>query len=102
MLRSEGNWGEYGLSKAAVNCYTIELGRRYRATQDLTIFCIWLYFVLDREFKMSLNPKLSRFPKITSTSCSPGFIETDLTRGFVARSSKTPQEMGMRTAEMVR
>merc|ERR1712107_744623 len=25
--RSEGNWGEYGLSKAAVNCYTIELGK---------------------------------------------------------------------------
>ena len=42
-----------------------------------------------------------RFPKITSTSCSPGFIETDLTRGFATRSGKTPQEMGMLTAEMV-
>jgi len=66
--RSEGSWGEYGLSKAAVNCYTIELGKR--------------------------------FPKITSTSCSPGFIETDLTRGFATRSGKTPQEMGMLTVEM--
>jgi len=66
--RSEGNWGEYGLSKAAVNCYTIELGKR--------------------------------FPHITSTSCSPGFIETDLTRGFATRSGKTPQEMGMLTVEM--
>ena len=27
--RSEGSWGEYGLSKAAVNCYTIELGKRF-------------------------------------------------------------------------
>ena len=27
LCRSEGNWGEYGLSKAAVNCYTIELGK---------------------------------------------------------------------------
>jgi len=68
-IRSEGNWGEYGLSKAAVNCYTIELG--------------------------------NRFPKITSTSCSPGFIETDLTRGFATRSGKTPQEMGMLTVEMI-
>merc|ERR1712013_461780 len=68
--RSEGNWGEYGLSKAAVNCYTIELGKR--------------------------------FPHITSTSCSPGFIETDLTRGFATRSGKTPQEMGMLTVEMGR
>jgi len=67
-IRSEGNWGEYGLSKVAVNCYTIELGRR--------------------------------FPKITSTSCSPGFIETDLTRGFATRSGKTPQQMGMLTVEM--
>merc|ERR1712203_1037790 len=66
--RYEGNWGEYGLSKAAVNCYTIELGKR--------------------------------FPHITSTSCSPGFIETDLTRGFATRSGKTPQEMGMLTVEM--
>merc|ERR1712130_759754 len=37
-IRSEGNWGEYGLSKVAVNCYTIELGRRfpvYLMTGDL-------------------------------------------------------------------
>ena len=106
LCRSEDNWEDYdwdweGISKAAVNCYTIELGRRYLATQEPTIFRNQLYFVLDREFKILLNPKLLRFPKITSTSCSPGFIETDLTRGFVARSSKTPQQMGMLTVEMV-
>ena len=89
LCRSEGNWGEYGLSKAAVNCYTIELGKRYHATQ------------LDPIYQMLLNLKISRFPKITSTSCSPGFIETDLTRGFATRSGKTPQEMGMLTVEMV-
>ena len=33
VCRSEGNWGEYGLSKAAVNCYTIELGKRFEPTQ---------------------------------------------------------------------
>ncbi len=28
-------------------------------------------------------------------SCSPGFIETDLTRPFTERSGKTAEEMGM-------
>jgi len=55
--------GAYGLSKAAVNCYTMVLA--------------------------------NSFPKITSTSCSPGFVETDLTQGFATRSGKTPAEMGM-------
>merc|ERR1711910_162758 len=27
--RSEGSWGEYGLAKAAVNCYSLELARRW-------------------------------------------------------------------------
>jgi len=61
--------GEYGLSKAAVNSYTMELGRR--------------------------------FPSLTCTSCSPGFIETDLTRGFATGSGRTPQEMGMLTVDQV-
>ena len=26
---SEGNWGEYGLSKAAVNCYTLALANKF-------------------------------------------------------------------------
>ena len=38
---------------------------------------------------------------ITANAIAPGFIETDLTRGFATRSGKTPQEMGMLTAEMV-
>ena len=92
VCRSEGNWGEYGLSKAAVNCYTIELGKRFDPAQDLYV---------RPDLKMLLNEKMFRFPKITSTSCSPGFIETDLTRGFATRSGKTPQEMGMLTVEMV-
>ena len=58
--RSEGSWGEYGLSKAAVNCYTVELGRR--------------------------------FPSITSTSCSPGLIATDLTTAFNMSGKKSPAE----------
>ena len=32
---------------------------------------------------------------MTCTSCSPGFIETDLTRGFATASGRSPQEMGM-------
>ena len=32
-------------------------------------------------------------------SCSPGFIETDLTRPFAERSGKTPAEMGMLPVE---
>ena len=61
--------GAYGLSKAAVNCYTMVLA--------------------------------NRFPKITSTSCSPGFVETDLTQGFATRSGKTPAEMGMISVDQV-
>ena len=59
----------YGVSKACLNVYTMELARR--------------------------------FPKMLINSCTPGFIETDLTRGFATRSGKTPQEMGMLTVEMV-
>ena len=58
--RMEGSWGEYGLSKAAVNCYTVELGHR--------------------------------FPSITSTSCSPGMIATDLTAAFNMSGKKSPEE----------
>jgi NAD(P)-dependent dehydrogenase (short-subunit alcohol dehydrogenase family) len=67
---SEGNMGDYGLSKAAVNCYTMALARQ--------------------------------FPRLTITSCTPGFIETDLTRGFATKAGKTPAEMGMLGTEKVK
>lgn len=58
----------YGLSKAAVNAYTLHL--------------------------------VKRFPNLLINSCTPGFIETDLTKIFAAKSGKTPAEMGMLTPEM--
>lgn len=39
------------------------------------------------------------YPKLKVNSCSPGFIETDLTRPFAEGSGKTPAEMGMLPVE---
>ena len=39
------------------------------------------------------------YPKLIVNSCSPGFIETDLTRPFAAGAGKTPAEMGMKPVE---
>jgi len=64
---SESGMGAYGVSKACVNAYTMELSRR--------------------------------FPNLLINSCTPGFIETDLTRPMAERSGKTPEEMGMLSAE---
>ena len=36
---------------------------------------------------------------ILINSCTPGFIETDLTKPFAARSGKTGQEMGMKSTD---
>jgi len=63
--RSEGSWGEYGLAKAAVNCYSLELARR--------------------------------LPKITVSSCTPGYIATDLTKDYLTKAGKTAKEAGMKT-----
>ncbi len=30
-------------------------------------------------------------------ACTPGFIETDMTRGFAEQSGRTPKEMGMKS-----
>jgi len=38
-------------------------------------------------------------PSIHMNSCSPGFIETDLTRPFSEKSGRTPSEMGMLPVE---
>ena len=36
-------------------------------------------------------------PNLIINSCTPGFIETDLTKPFATEQGKTPQEMGMKT-----
>ena len=64
---SQEGMGAYGLSKACVNAYTLELAKR--------------------------------FPTLLINSCTPGFIETDLTRPFADKSGKTPEEMGMLPVE---
>ena len=38
-------------------------------------------------------------PKLTINACTPGFIETDLTRPMAETKSKTPAEMGMKSPE---
>ena len=38
-------------------------------------------------------------PKLTVNACTPGFIETDLTRPMSEANSKTPAEMGMKSPE---
>ncbi|MEH6570035.1 MAG: SDR family NAD(P)-dependent oxidoreductase [Halioglobus sp.] len=56
----------YGLSKACVNAYTINLARSY--------------------------------PTMRINSCTPGYIETDMTRPFATASGSSPDEMGMKPA----
>jgi len=57
----------YGVSKAALNAYTVELARKH--------------------------------PNLLINSCTPGFIETDLTRPMAEKAGKTPEEMGMKKTE---
>jgi len=38
-------------------------------------------------------------PNLTINACTPGFIETDLTRPMAEANSKTPAEMGMKSPE---
>jgi len=61
------NDSAYGLSKACLNAYSIELAKKY--------------------------------PNLLINSCTPGFIETDLTKGFAQRSGKSPAEMGMKSPD---
>lgn len=60
-----GSGSSYGLSKACVNAYTIDLARSY--------------------------------PALRINSCTPGYIETDMTRPFAAASGQSPDEMGMKS-----
>jgi NAD(P)-dependent dehydrogenase (short-subunit alcohol dehydrogenase family) len=36
-------------------------------------------------------------PKLRINACTPGFIETDMTRGYAKSQGKTPAEMGMKS-----
>ncbi len=40
-------------------------------------------------------------PDLTVNACTPGFIETDLTRPMAVASGKTPSEMGMKSPKRV-
>ena len=40
-----------------------------------------------------------RYPKLTINACTPGFIATDMTRGYVSAQGKTAAELGMKTPE---
>jgi len=57
----------YGISKACLNAFTIELARKH--------------------------------PDLLINSCTPGFIETDLTKPIADRMGKTPADMGMKSPE---
>ena len=37
------------------------------------------------------------YPHLAINACTPGFIETDMTRPMAVRSNKTPKEMGMKS-----
>ena len=40
-----------------------------------------------------------QYPDLTVNACTPGFIETDLTRPIAVAGGKTPAEMGMKSPE---
>ena len=45
---------------------------------------------------------LTRLPNITVSSCTPGYIATDLTKDFLVKQGKTAKEAGMKTpAEVI-
>ena len=40
-----------------------------------------------------------RYPALVVNACTPGFIETDLTRPYAERSGRSPKDMGMKTPQ---
>ena len=40
-----------------------------------------------------------RFPNLAVNACTPGFIETDMTRGYATAQNKSPAELGMKTPD---
>jgi len=68
---------------------TVDLGSKIGSAYGISKACTNAYSIyLARE-----NPKL------TINACTPGFIETDLTRPMADANSKTPIEMGMKSPE---
>lgn len=68
---------------------TVDQGSRIGSAYGISKACTNAYSIyLARE-----NPKL------TINACTPGFIETDLTRPMAEANSKTPAEMGMKSPE---
>ena len=55
------------------------------------------YYGLSKACVNSYTQLLARrHPSLRINACTPGFIETDLTRAMAARRGKTPQQMGMK------
>jgi len=40
-----------------------------------------------------------RYPNLSVNACTPGFIETDMTRSYATSQGKTPREVGMKTPD---
>ena len=77
-LAAEGNQGEFaklGLGDGSSYGISKAAGNAYT-------------LVLAREY-----------PELLSNACTPGFIETELTRPIAKRYGKTPAEMGMKSPE---
>ena len=64
------------------------------------------FFGLDAEYgcaKATLNSyttEMSRkYPGLLINACAPGWIATDLTKGYAEKSGKSPAEMGMKSTD---
>ena len=40
-----------------------------------------------------------RYPHLSINACTPGFIETDMTKGYAKSQGKSPRELGMKTPD---
>jgi len=58
------------------------------------------YYGFSKAALNAYTQELARMhPSLRVNACTPGFIETDLTRQMAARHGKTPKEMGMKPPE---
>jgi hypothetical protein len=53
--------------------------------------------LLGRIRDENLVPLARHHPTLRINSCTPGFIETDMTRSHAVSRGKTPAELGMKT-----
>ena len=68
---------------------------------DTTTSTIGNAYGLSKACANALTLILARqHPGLTINACTPGFIETDLTRPFAVSQRKKPEEMGMKTSEL--